>query len=126
MAPGMGFALDDAQQELAEDLGNAQSYFASKGTDGISQALHQTDPAEREALAANLDQIEVQRARERSEDTRTSSDFECTATEELAQQHDARDAHVAEQTKIAYDQYRHRQEAAERERLIRQAERARL
>ena len=69
MAPGMGFALDDAQQELAEDLGNAQNYFASKGTDGISRALHQTDRAEREALAANLDQIEVQRARERSEDT---------------------------------------------------------
>jgi hypothetical protein len=122
----MGFALDDAQQELAEDLGNAQSYFASKGTDGISQALHQTDPAEREALAANLDQIEVQRARERSDDTRTSSEFERIATQELAQQHDARDAHAAEQTKLAYDQYRHQQEVQERERLIRQAERARL
>jgi hypothetical protein len=123
---GMGFALDSAQEELAEDLGNAQSYFASKGTDGISQALHETNPADREALAANLDKIEQQRARERSEDIRTSSDFERAATHELAQQHDARDAHAAEQTKVAYDQYRRQQAAAERERLIRQAERARL
>jgi hypothetical protein len=124
----MGFALDDAQQELAEDLGNAQSYFASKGTDGISQALHETNPADREALAANLDKIEQQRARERSEDIRTSADFERAVKieREHAPVNLARDAQVDEQTKIAYDQYRRQQEAQERERLIRQAERARL
>jgi hypothetical protein len=118
----MGFALDDAQQELAEDLGNAQSYFASKGTDGISQALHETNPADREALAANLDKIEQQRARERSEDTRsTSADFERAVETERAPVNNTH-----EQTKLAYDQYRQQQEAQERERLIRQAERARL
>jgi hypothetical protein len=122
----MGFALDAAIADNEADFGGLLSeHMRSKGADKVSQALRETTDEERSALAANLDQIETARINERSEDTRPA-DFQRAVNDELAQQHDPRDAHVVEQTKLAYDQYRHRQEAAERERLIRQAERARL
>jgi hypothetical protein len=126
MAPGMGFALDDAIADNEADFGGLLSeHMRSKGADKVSQALRETTDEERSALASNLDQIESARINERSEDTRPA-DFQRAVNHELAQQHDACDAHAAEQTKLAYDQYRHRQEATEREQLIRQAERARL
>src|SRR5262249_4590941 len=97
----MGFALDEAIADNEADFGGLlNSHMSSKGTDQFSQALQETDPTERAALAANLDQIETERARERSEDVRTSADFERAVEREHAPVPEAREQELEERANL--------------------------